>query len=169
MARRGLQRQGLDAQAKISSAIDDVKSFFLAIKAMSYLESSSTAIAVSGEIGCCSTISKMPCISELIRWLLAANILTCVLTVFGIASLDFFTGRCAISSRYVIAVVYVSLLQKSGRNSFCIAFSFVEPGVHEDRDAKKELLMPSFLHCDLKTTLVLNYLHRLETVGFDPN
>ena len=42
-----------------------------------------------------------------------------------------------------------------------------KPGVHEDRDVKKELLMPSFSHCDLKTTLVLNYLHRLETVGFD--
>ena len=42
-----------------------------------------------------------------------------------------------------------------------------EPGVHEYCDVKKELSMPSFSHCDLKTTLVLNYLHRLETVGFD--
>ena len=42
-----------------------------------------------------------------------------------------------------------------------------EPGVHEYCDVKKELSMPSFSHCDLKTTLVLNYLHHLETVGFD--
>ena len=59
-------------------AMDDVKSFFLALKATSYIESSSTVVAASGVIGCCSTISKMPCISELIRWLLAVNILTCL-------------------------------------------------------------------------------------------
>ena len=43
--------------------LDDYSSFLLTLKGVSYGAFSSTTFAVCGEIGCCSTISKMQCIS----------------------------------------------------------------------------------------------------------
>ena len=54
----------LKLQLDFVMALDDLSSF-LTFKAMNIGEFSSTTIATSGEIGWCSTKSKMQCISEL--------------------------------------------------------------------------------------------------------